>query len=251
MITVLESASQRIGRENQRVTFVSDLHWLSGRSNADTHHGRIERVIDDADICIWGGDLFDFRWSRVGDDDASVATALQWLDRWYRMFPKKHFVYLNGNHDSHLAFHDALVQWSSVRDRFTSDLECVRIGDTLWLHGDVIEGDGTADAFTRYRHKWHDKPVAGKLANRVYDVAVHARVHRAAAIAGHRKRNTCRRLIRWMNRQPTEQTIGIKRVVFGHTHRRMLGYRLQEIDFYNGGAAIRHVPFHPITLDVR
>ena len=39
-------------------------------------------------------------------------------------------------------------------------------------------------------------------------------MHRAAAAATHRRRNTCLRLLHWMNCQPTAATEGIEKVVF-------------------------------------
>lgn len=232
----------------QRLTFISDLHLFSSRSNADQHRSMIGESIDQADLCVWGGDLFDFRWSRLRDDRESIDRALDWLDVWYQQHPTTQFVFLDGNHDAHLAFREQLSEWASSRERFRSGLDCLRVGDTLLLHGDVIEGRGCHDRFSRYRGRWQNKPTAGNTANRLYDAAVAARVHRAAAAATHRHRNTCLRLLHWMNGQPTEATEGIEKVVFGHTHRRIDAYRIDGIEFYNGGAAIQHVPFRPVTL---
>ncbi len=118
----------------------------------------------------------------------------------------------------------------------------------MLLHGDVIEGRGCPDRFSKYRGSWQNKPIAGKTANRFYDAAITARVHRAAAIAAHRHRRTCLRLLHWIHGQPDEFTEGLQQVVFGHTHRRIDGFRVDGIEFYNGGAAIQHVPFSPISL---
>ncbi|MGB7327044.1 MAG: metallophosphoesterase [Rubripirellula sp.] len=233
------------------VAFVSDLHWLSARSNYESHEESIRDAVRRSDLCIWGGDLFDFRWSQRSDDASAVAASLQWLDGWYGDFPETRFVFLNGNHDAHESFQTALVDWAATRDRFDLGGECLRIGDTIWLHGDVIEGDGSADAFARYRYQWKNKSTSGRLASLAYDVAVNARVHKAAAFAAHRRKNTCTRLIRWLHQQPTHQTDGVRRVVFGHTHRRINGFRIGSHEFFNGGAAIRHVPFQPIVLTVQ
>ncbi len=236
-------------RHVERLTFISDLHLFSNRCNASEHHDLIERSIQQSDLCVWGGDLFDFRWSRLGNESQSVSRAIDWLDQWYSQFPTTDFVFLDGNHDAHLAFSRELTRWSAERPRFQCGLDCMRVNDTLLLHGDVIEGRGCADAFADYRGRWQDKKVAGRMANHMYDVAVAARVHRAAAIAAHRRRSTCIRLVHWMHQQPPESTAGIRRIVFGHTHRRINGYRVSGIEFYNGGAAIRHVPFSPVMIE--
>ena len=51
------SGNPKVGR----LTFISDLHLFSNRCNASEHHDLIERSIQQSDLCIWGGDLFDFR----------------------------------------------------------------------------------------------------------------------------------------------------------------------------------------------
>ena len=189
--------------------------------------------------------------SRLRDESATIDRAIGWLEEWYEQFPSHRFVFLDGNHDAHATFSAELAAWSGERDRFRCGLDCLRVEDTLLLHGDVIEGGGTPDAFADYRDRWSDRPQASSMASGVYDLAVATRVHRAAAIAVHRKRSTCLRLMRWMHRQDPGAIDGVRRVVFGHTHRRIDGYRVQGVEFFNGGAAIRYVPFAPVTLPLR
>ena len=194
--------------EVRRLTFISDLHLFSNRCNAIEHHKLIESSIEDADTCVWGGDLFDFRWSRLESERESVAHALQWLESWCERFPEKQFVYLQGNHDAHNAFSKAMIRWASGRERFVCDLDCMRIKDTLLLHGDVIEGKGDLEAFADYRGRWQDKRVATRLASGFYDVAIAARAHKAAAMAAHCRKSTCLQLLDWMHRQPQHATAG-------------------------------------------
>lgn len=234
----------------RRISFISDLHLFSRRCNAHEHESRIAEAVDWGQMCVWGGDLFDFRWSGDRQGHATIRGALAWLDSWYERFPEKTFVFLSGNHDAHLPFVDALRDWAAGRERFHSGLDCLRVRDTLLVHGDVIEGDGSHEAFLRYRNRWSGKPAAGPLRDQAYELAVAARVHRAVATAAHRKRDTCLRLLRWLKHQPPGATEGVRRVVFGHTHRLITGVRIDGVRFYNGGAAIRHVPFAPVMLEV-
>lgn len=231
----------------RRLVFASDLHLFSDRSTAKSHRSRLVDVIADADVCVWGGDLFDFRWSRLSDDDTSTRTAIEWLDDWYERFPGTRFVYLNGNHDVLPMFQRRLIDWASRRKRFRAGLDAIRIGNTLLLHGDVIEGFRRDDGFVRYRAAWADKPVAGRAANRFYEWAVAARVHRVAAFTVHGHRTTCLRLARWIRGQANAD--GIERVVFGHTHRRIDRLRIGGYEFHNCGAAIRHVHFDPVVIE--
>lgn len=232
----------------QRVAFISDLHLFSNRCNAEEHQLAIEEAVQWSELCVWGGDLFDFRWSRLSNESATVDRAIGWLQDWCQRYPDKSFAFLQGNHDVHAAFATQLRHWARENPRFLSGLECLRVGDVLMLHGDVIEGNGSSEAFLAYRNRWSGRPPARRVQHRAYDVAIAARLHRAVAPAVHRNRRTCLRLLRWMHRQPDSAVGGVSRVVFGHTHRMMSGRRVRGVQFFNGGAAIRHVPFCPVTL---
>ncbi|WP_153556377.1 metallophosphoesterase [Roseimaritima sediminicola] len=231
-----------------RFCFVSDLHCFSARSMVHQHEWLINRVIQRSDVCVWGGDLFDFRWSQVGHEGESIDAALRWLQRYYERYPEKQFVFLNGNHDAHGRFRERLDEWSEGRERFRSGLDALVADDTLFLHGDVIEGTGSDQCFARYRRTWQDKPTAHPRASRLYDAAVSVRLHQAVAMTAHRRRRTCLRLDRWLHRQEAPWSDSIRRVVFGHTHRALNRFLFKGKEFYNAGAAIRHVNFQPIEL---
>src|SRR6056297_1750871 len=49
------------------IAFISDLHLLSSRHDYARHAASVRRAIESCDVCIWGGDLFDFHWSCEGD----------------------------------------------------------------------------------------------------------------------------------------------------------------------------------------
>ncbi len=255
--------------------FISDLHLLSSRCSYDDHEAAIRHAVESAEVCVWGGDLFDFCWSCEGDGPTSRKLAIDWLDRWKCEYPEKTFVYLTGNHDAQPEFQAALSQWArdNGQPKFPSPqspqppqppqlsiepsilhvgLDAVRIGDCLLVHGDVIEAGGIDSGLAAYRSRWHHerrgiaRPPA--VRNSLYNVAVHARVHLATAGVAHRRKNVCLRLVRWMNGQPDWVGDGVRRIIFGHTHRRLRGVRTAGYEFYNGGATVKHVPFSPIVL---
>ena len=233
----------------RRLAFVSDLHLFSSRCNIQRHRWAIEQAVQWADVCVWGGDLFDFRWSRAGNDTATIRQSIAWLEDWCERHPETTFVYLDGNHDAHAAFAKAMRTWSQDNPRFRCGLDALRIGDSLLLHGDVIEGNGSSEKFEAYRAHWRSKSQAGVLSHRAYDAVIAARMHRAVASAAHRNKRTCLRLLHWIHSQPKPLVEGVERVIFGHTHRRLDGLRVDGVRFYNGGATIRHVPFHPVQLE--
>ncbi|TWU67260.1 MULTISPECIES: metallophosphoesterase [Crateriforma] len=231
-----------------RVSFISDLHLFSSRCVADQHAHAIRQAVRWSQVCVWGGDLFDFRWSRVGSTHQTIDAAIEWLDQWCVEFPDHMFVYLRGNHDAHQPFEDRIATWSDSRSNLANGLDAMRIADTLFVHGDVIEKQGTQESFEKYRHKWSRKRPAGNLHNRAYDAAIAFRLHWATAKMVHPIDRTCRRLLHWMRHQHPTDGRGVDRIVFGHTHQRIDGREVGGVRFYNGGAAIRHVGFLPVRI---
>ena len=234
----------------RKLAFLSDLHLFSARSSGEHARELIAQTISEVDLCVWGGDLFDFRWSRLSDEVETVRRAIGWLESWYDRFPETTFLYLNGNHDVHQSFVDALSEWERDRDRFHCGVNAVCIQDTLLTHGDVIECDGDEASLSQYRSRWSEAAQAGRWASQCYDVAVAMHLHRFAANVAHRNRRTVRRLSKWIQSHQPEPISPIRRVVFGHTHRVLDGYSYNGYQFFNGGAAIRNVSFKPVVLDL-
>lgn len=267
VVKLVRSPTFDLGNE-LTVSFISDLHLLSSRHDYGRHEGAIRRAVQSCDVCIWGGDLFDFHWSCEGDGAESRKIAIDWLQAWRDEFPEKCFVYLNGNHDAQAAFQDSLARWAGphpIGDEWEvgpgSTLACVdavRIGDCLFLHGDVIEATprwlNRNATLLQYRKRWdHERVGIAKppmMQNRLYNTAVRARLHLAAAGVAHRRRNVCLRLLRWVGDQPAWVGEGVNKIVFGHTHRRLDAVKIAGVEFYNAGAAVRHVGFAPVTLRV-
>ncbi|MCM2373027.1 metallophosphoesterase [Aporhodopirellula aestuarii] len=268
--TLVPAGSMDAGHE-LTTAFISDLHLLSSRCNYSHHSGAVRNAIEAADVCVWGGDLFDFCWSCEGDGPTSRQIALDWLESWREEFPEKRFVYLTGNHDAQPEFQRILAEWARphrpAKDTDMQDhelalhdgavyvgLDAIRIGDCLMVHGDVIEGGGSIDGLGRYRSRWHHERTGihqpPAIRNHLYNAAVTARLHLATAGMAHRRKNVCMRLLHWIRCQPDWLGHGVRRIVFGHTHRRLGGVRIAGYEFYNTGAAVRHVPFEPVVLDL-
>ena len=286
--TPADSTSGQSGRV-VRTAFISDLHLLTSRCDYQRHATSIRHAVEASEVCVWGGDLFDFCWSIEGDGPASRKIAIEWLQQWRSEFPEKTFVYLTGNHDAQPEFQEALSRWSLQNsdsqnsDSQNSDspfaarlltirpdavhvgLDAIRLGDCLMVHGDVIEGNkiegnkieghGIDSGLARYRSRWqHERtgrPRPPMIRNQLYNAAVTARLHLATASVAHRRKNVCMRLMHWIRGQPDWFGEGVRRVVFGHTHRRLDGIRIADYEFYNAGAAVKHVAFEPVVLDVR
>lgn len=232
----------------QQLAFVSDLHLFSARSTAEQHFEAMIHAAQRAEMVVLGGDLFDIRWSRVGCQRQTIAAAIDWLDRFIHCAGPRQFVYLFGNHDSDPELRERLADWASSRDDVTIAGDWLRVNDIVLLHGDAIEGRGDIAALDVYRHRWSMKPQATLTQSRAYDAAVSLRAHRLAAVFAHRRRRTFQRLLTYLQAHQIGPETGIRRVVYGHTHRYIPGKSFGGVRFYNPGATVRGVPFQPLLL---
>jgi len=236
------------GDRPNRIAFISDLHLFSSRSTAEQHQMAMQMAASEAEMVVFGGDLFDFRWSQLGGPGATTTAAVDWLSRFMDTAGQRQYVFLFGNHDGDERLRDGLRAWAETRPEFQIAGDLLRVGDIMMLHGDAIEGNGDLQRFDAYRARWALKPQASTAQSRVYDAAVTLRAHRVAAIIAHRRRRTCQRLTHYLAHHACGPEEGIRRVIFGHTHRFLPGHWFGGMRFYNPGAAVRGVPFKPVVL---
>lgn len=234
----------------KRIAFVSDLHLFSSRTTAQQHRTAMINAARSADMVVFGGDLFDFRWSQFDCHQQTATAAIDWLRNFAEQTGgQREYLYLFGNHDGDSELRQALRDWAAVRPEFTVAGDLLRVDDTVFLHGDAIEAKGDLARFANYRSRWAAKPQAGDAQARAYDAAVSLGAHRVAAALAHRRTRTCQRLLHYLNHHQCGPDDGIRRVVFGHTHRFLAGHWFGGVRFYNPGATIRGVPFRPLVLD--
>lgn len=218
--------------------FVSDLHLLASRSYGDDLLEPIRQAAARSTDFVLGGDIFDFRWSTLESSDASAAHAADWVQTLVTDFPECRFHYVLGNHDHHGAFLSQLRQLSAETSNFDWDPLCVRIQDTVFLHGDAADGhlDGASLLQARER-SLHEEPKHPRW-HRVYDAVVRTGIHKPAPRIAHPDRRVVRRLTSWLESEGHSAESGVRRVYFGHTHRPM-EMQYQGVWFHNGGGAIR------------
>ena len=120
--------------------FVSDLHHFSKRSQQDRYDEPLHAVLPEAETLYMGGDIFDFRWSKLESLDASVDAANDWLIALMERYPNCKFHYLLGNHDSCTTFVRSLERLDEQHENFAWHPYFMRVGRSLFLHGDVVDG---------------------------------------------------------------------------------------------------------------
>ncbi len=123
----------------RKTFFLSDLHLLSKRSQADRHEEQIRDKAAQAGAFVLGGDIFDFRWSTAGSPTQSVDAAIGWLDRLVLSNPQCQFHFVFGNHDYNRRFIDALEDYETSVVNLYSHRYLLRLGGSVFLHGDAAD----------------------------------------------------------------------------------------------------------------
>jgi UDP-2,3-diacylglucosamine pyrophosphatase LpxH len=225
--------------------FVSDLHLFANRSNAHHYLEDIARAAGHAEVFVLGGDTFDFRWSRLPILRA-VDRAVQWLSELTASCPACHFHVVLGNHDYHQAFIDRLVELDRQVPNLSWHRYYVRLGSSVFLHGDVANKQMNARMLAEAREQWLDDRRRGPFASMLYDVVIASRLHRPVARLVFSKRIVVRRVLKYLESIGEGPDSGVRDVYFGHTHRRMSNYRYRGLGFHNSGAPIKGMKFRVV-----
>jgi UDP-2,3-diacylglucosamine pyrophosphatase LpxH len=231
------------------VCFVSDLHLFARRSTAEYHVDDIVAVANGSDICVLGGDIFDFRWSTLPSEEATAEAAVQWLREFNEKTNACTVHFLMGNHDDHPLLLKHLPELERQAETFEWSRFFYRLGNTVFLHGDVADRTMTAACLEKQRQQFHHGR-RSEMHHRLYDIAVKAQLHRITPPAVYPCKKVTKRILNYLIQIGHGPETGVEHVCFGHTHRPVDNYRLGGVTFHNCGAPIGKAPFRILTRDV-
>ena len=157
--------------------------------------------------------------------------------------PDCQFYFVLGNHDYHQAFIDRLTLLQREVANLLWEPFVVRLGNTLFLHGDAADFSMDGQTLLRHRSRWLEADKRGHVQNLMYDLVVLARLHRMASTLVYRDRIVARRILRYLESVGHGVASGLKHVYFGHTHVPMSHYEYRGVRFHNGGAPLKGLPF--------
>lgn len=233
-----------------KALFVSDLHLFSRRSIGQKHWNECLPVIEQVEHVVLGGDLFDYRWSQLGDLHATLPAVREWLRNCLVAYPQKSWHYILGNHDCHPEHQNLLRELGDTHQNLQWYEEQLTLASCLFLHGDLLDASVHPDGLEVYRRHFHEVRPRSELASRTYDWLVGCRVHTVVARLRHRSKRTCRQLIRRIRSKSNGLGAQTQSIVFGHTHVPIHGLLVDGYRFYNPGSGIRNTPFRPIVLEI-
>lgn len=224
--------------------FLSDLHLLSRRSQAERHEELIYQTAGRAQTFVLGGDIFDFTWSVHGSPQKSVEMALRWIDRLVGANAACHFHFVFGNHDYNRRFISALEEFETSTVNLTTHRYVLRLGDSVFLHGDAADHPEMSHTkLELLRSKYLADEMRAPLQHLLYDMAVQARLHRVASRLANPRKRVARRLHGYLSSVGHGPEQGIEHVYFGHTHEPLTNFQYGGLTFHNPGAPMAGVPF--------
>lgn len=230
----------------ERGVFLSDLHLFSPRSVGGNTHQVLSQFHHENQCIVLGGDIFDFRWSKQGSHLATLEAAQLWLENLFRQTGQAQIRFLPGNHDCHPEFLQRLTQLAETEPRFDWREFYLQLGNSLFLHGDILDAQGD---LSRYRRRfWHTRPQP-QVSHHAYDVVCGMRLHKLIPMLRHQPRSTCLRLWQYIQALDLPDLSQIHRVYFGHTHVPIRGLRVNDVRFYNPGAMLRHLDSHLVHFE--
>ena len=231
--------------------FVSDLHLFSRRSQADKYRAQLHATAREADVFVLGGDIFDFRWSTLGSCAATIDAAIRWLDDLVAPHPHCQFYFVLGNHDCNRNFVARLDALAAISPNLRWYDDYLRLGHSLFLHGDVADGNLTAVTLAQRRQKWHhDERRRGPIKNMLYDLAVHANLHKMVGQLANPQSKVAARIVGYLEDIGHGPKNGLRHIYFGHTHIAMTNFQFGGLTFHNGGAPIKGLEFQILKTDV-
>ncbi|MEX0585543.1 MAG: metallophosphoesterase [Pirellulales bacterium] len=232
-----------------KACFVSDLHLFANRSRGARHLDAIRQAAERSDLCVLGGDIFDFKWSTLPSGDHTVDAALHWLHDLAASVPRCRMHFLLGNHDFHPGLISRLPGLAQILPNFEWERFYLRQGNTMFLHGDVADRKMTAAHLEERRMRFRHEP-RSPAHHRAYDLIVNAHVHAVLPRAVYPQRIVARRILSYLQDIGHGPETGIEHVYFGHTHRAVSGYRHRGLVFHNGGAPIGCAPYRILELEI-
>ena len=231
--------------------FVSDLHMFSRRSQAAAHQATIHAAADRAKTFVLGGDVFDFRWSTLGSVDETVDRAIGWLDELVASHRQCDFHFVLGNHDFNRRFLTALDTYSIAAPNLSVHHYYLRLGKSVFLHGDVADKPGLCPEKLRHRREhWLRDETRSPFRHMLYDLAVHANLHRVAGRVVHPRWRVATRIWHYLNHIGHGAPSGLEHVYFGHTHESLANYRYGGLTFHNGGAPMAGLDFRIVEAEI-
>jgi UDP-2,3-diacylglucosamine hydrolase len=215
---------------------ISDLHLFTHRTMAEVYMDEIRHAASQADFFVLNGDIFDFRWTNLASMEHTAHAAIDWLETFCTDFPHCRLFYIMGNHDGLKFFADCLGDLADRQENFRWHASHFRLGNSLFLHGDLPLTIRKKDPFQRTLLPI--RRTKGRAMNLGYHIVITTRIHRYITWI-HGPRWCARRILKSLEYYHPELAAGIEHIYYGHIHKTFSNLRYRGVTFHNTGSAIQ------------
>ena len=227
----------------------SDLHLFARRSAAGRNAAQLEAAMEQAQVFVLNGDIFDFRWSTLGSNERTLEAAVMWLRGHCERYRGCHFHFVLGNHDSSPSFVAALTELADEQRNLSIHPHFLRLGENLFVHGDAVAARGDPERLIRYRAKFAVEEHRGATLHFLYQSAVIFRLH-AMYPALLSRTKLAESLLCYFRAVAPDALEEIRHIYFGHTHGAFSDFSYRQWTFHNTGAMIKGVKHRLLEIAV-
>jgi UDP-2,3-diacylglucosamine pyrophosphatase LpxH len=244
---LMKTSSREISGNNKGYV-VSDLHIFGCASLWKRYESNFYRSVAEHSTIVLNGDTFDFKRSRFSSSLETTTQAISWLKDLCHSNPSKKFFFLLGNHDSQRVFTAALIQVASAISNLRIEMDTLRLGSSIFLHGDAIDLPRSATDLTLVRERYYS--CEPSVASRAFaEIVTRLRINFVEYLR-HSKLSLANRISRYLNDTHPDLLIGAKEIFFGHTHVPFSDFEHHGLLFHNTGSLVRGLGWNPREFEL-
>lgn len=221
----------------------------SRRSAWERYVGQIRDCASRAEFFVFNGDMVDFRWSRYRTADETSCVALNWIEKFIADYPQCRFYFLIGNHDNVAPYVAGLRALSQKLPNVVLEPYWLKLGSSLFLHGDVCNLPMTQAALEAYRARYLTVQPNGLFMKALYELIITSRLHTVAYVT-HPRHIMAARILHYLNDACPQELVDVTDIYFGHTHAPFRNFSYERFLFHNSGSAIRGLAFRIFEVTV-
>lgn len=232
----------------KRGLVVSDLHLFSPRSEGSRLMAERIEEVSNADVLVLNGDVFDFRWSELPNQSATISAAIDWLNMLLDNFHGESVHYVLGNHDCLSAFTLQLDEIVQNHSKFSYHEHRLILNRSLFFHGDCANRNMDENMYKQYRRAWNIHRQRGKVGKTLYQIADFTGLSRRFHEQHFPQDATVERVAHYLDHILPAWREEIDDVFIGHTHRPFTSHTHEGVKFHNTGSGIRSMGFLPLSF---
>lgn len=229
---------------------ISDLHLFSSRSTWNGFLDTFNVTLQNCEILVLNGDIFDFQWTTLRSIYHTVIQAEHWILTIMERYPKLTIHYILGNHDCHHLFTERLFNLADRYSSFYIYKYYFQLGSLFFLHGDCANWRMTFEQHKKYRCFWNNITKLPCLFFYLYNLLDVSGATKLINKIRFPQNAVARRAIYYLSTLPEGFPINLKQIYIGHTHLPFNNFMWDGYTFHNTGSAIRNMECSILDFEI-